>query len=615
MYERSAIVLERYFNNLFGFYQKINLRTIYKDYKELVEQMQRYSEALAKEDKVIKEFDEIANGIRKIQEEQKKAYKVNIKSEEERTTLFDDLYDNTALLEKKLDRIEKIIAKNNERSVELKESFIDSLEQFKDKQKERNRRAKERRIEEGNYLQIIERINKTIPSIENKILEDLKKLMQTKENKNIDEILSIMIQNGKDEMTAFDKVALRKGIRTREGIAKKEAECYLLVYERLVKLLSEIDNDVEIKLQKYQNILRDVTSKLEFLKAEKTYIIGFMDNERTAAINAAGSHRKIMQEACSNFELDVKQINNLYELLSKEIEGKVGKDDYKELYNDQYLKNIEEKEREFEKEIHNLKFDIGAIINPNYWRIEGIKNIYSVFKNEVKTKYGRDLTEYEYVYEEETKEENEEEREVSYKEDDIDDILDYNIDKTKPNTNTKKQMNYDKYEEVEVEDYEENYTESDINQEDEDYEEEEDTEPEEMDAYEEDDGIEEDDTILDDASEDEEIEPVETDEEIEEEKEEQIEKEEDDEEDLEDLEEAFQEYEEDDDDSEANSKEYDYSFYDEEDDDFEYEEIEEYDIEDDSLEQNTSKKENKEVEDNDLREIWKNFFKENKDKK
>ena len=34
MYERSAIVLEKNFNTILGFDQKINLKTIYKDFKE-----------------------------------------------------------------------------------------------------------------------------------------------------------------------------------------------------------------------------------------------------------------------------------------------------------------------------------------------------------------------------------------------------------------------------------------------------------------------------------------------------------------------------------------------------------------------------------------------------
>ena len=42
MYERSAIILERYYNNIFGFDKKTNLKTIYKDYKEIIEEIHSY---------------------------------------------------------------------------------------------------------------------------------------------------------------------------------------------------------------------------------------------------------------------------------------------------------------------------------------------------------------------------------------------------------------------------------------------------------------------------------------------------------------------------------------------------------------------------------------------
>ena len=51
MYERSAIVLEKYFNNVCGFDKKINLKTIYKDYREMIEEMQRYQSILEEENK------------------------------------------------------------------------------------------------------------------------------------------------------------------------------------------------------------------------------------------------------------------------------------------------------------------------------------------------------------------------------------------------------------------------------------------------------------------------------------------------------------------------------------------------------------------------------------
>ena len=54
-----------------------------------------------------------------------------------------------------------------------------------------------------------------------------------------------------------------------------------------------------------------------------------------------------MKEACQNFLLDIKQINNLYELIVKESTNKATKKHIKELYNKTYLKSIQEKERDF----------------------------------------------------------------------------------------------------------------------------------------------------------------------------------------------------------------------------------------------------------------------------
>ena len=53
MYERSAIVLEKNFNTILGFDKKPNLKTIYKDYKEITEEIQKYQSILEEEDKVI----------------------------------------------------------------------------------------------------------------------------------------------------------------------------------------------------------------------------------------------------------------------------------------------------------------------------------------------------------------------------------------------------------------------------------------------------------------------------------------------------------------------------------------------------------------------------------
>lgn len=393
MYERSAIVLERYFNSMFGFDKKVNLKTIYKDYKDVIEEIQKYQIILEEEDKVINEFDEVANEIRKIQQEYKRINKSNIKGEEDREQLFSGLDESPDNINKNLSKIEEIVNKNNERLVELREKFVDSLTKFNDRQKERNKYSKNRREEEKNHIQIIEKIDRDINDIDVSILKKLKEFVNSDAKDEKEEIIDIMINNGRDERVPFDSNVIENAVKVRNDIAKKELECYLIIYEKMKRLLLEINKE-EINLDKYKKTLRDVSVKLAFLKAQKIYIVSFLDNERMTIINGLKVHKQLMLDACENFELDMEQFNNLYELILREISGKSTKKAYKELYNKEYLKNIEEKEKNFEKEINNIKIKTGTIINSNYWRIEEIKNIYEVFQNEVSKKFEKDLSDF-----------------------------------------------------------------------------------------------------------------------------------------------------------------------------------------------------------------------------
>ena len=74
MYERSATVLEKNFNEILGFNRKTNLKTIFKDYKEIIEELEKYQTILDEEEKVINGFDAVASEIRQIQKEQKNIY-------------------------------------------------------------------------------------------------------------------------------------------------------------------------------------------------------------------------------------------------------------------------------------------------------------------------------------------------------------------------------------------------------------------------------------------------------------------------------------------------------------------------------------------------------------
>lgn len=413
MYERSAIVLEKNFNTILGFDKKPNLKTIYKDYKEITEEIQKYQSILEEEDKVINEFDETANEIRKIQQEQKKLYKSNIKLEEDRNQLFDNLEDEPEVIEKKLLKIETTVSENNQKLEEIREKYIKTITEFEQKQQDRNACSKDKRAEEKKHLQLIEKITNDFKEIDKEMVKNIKTFISTDEEAVKTNIIEIMIENGKDERIPFNKAIIENAVNTRSTIARKEAECYMAVFEKTRRLLTELNND-DIKMDKYNKTLRDVSAKLAFLKAMKLYIVSFLDNERMSTINGIKIHNKLMEEACENFNADMEQVRKLYELIIREITNKSSKKAYKELYNKEYLKNIEDKEKNFEEEVNNIRVNAGAIINSNYWRTEEIKNIYDVFQNEVTQKFGKDLSEFQ--PQEENEEEIEEKTEI---EDDI----------------------------------------------------------------------------------------------------------------------------------------------------------------------------------------------------
>ena len=393
MYERSAIVLERYFNNLFGFNKQNNLKANYENYKKIIEEIKEYQKTTEEEDSIIEKFDEVAEEIQNIQNEQSKIHESNAKAEEERNILFNNLEENPNSLDSKLQKIEKILSDNNEDLKKLREKYVKSLEVFSERQKERNKYARMRRTAEAKHIENVKNANKMFGLIETNDVQEIKKFIESNKEDIKQEILEIMLKNGKSEKVGFNKQVMEYAVNIRTDIAIKEAELYVSVYERTKRTLNELETE-NIKLSKAEKLLRDASVKLAFLNAEKEYIVGFLDNERMTSMNGKKAHENMMKEACDNFKLDINQINKLYELVLKETTKKATKKAYKELYNKNYLKEIEEKEKNFEKEVNNIKLRMGTVINSNYWRIEGIKNVYTVFQEEISEKFNKDLSEY-----------------------------------------------------------------------------------------------------------------------------------------------------------------------------------------------------------------------------
>lgn len=475
MYERSAIVLERYMEKILEFNKTYNLKKNNENYNELINEIQNYQIMTDKELRVIQEFDDTAKKIENLQQEQERLYKANQKLENDRTQLFSDLGEDAKTLENKFKKIEDLLEKNNEKLKEIREEFVQYLSDFSQKQKDRNKCEKARRLGEAKHIEYIKRVNTEFAEIDVKDLVNLKDFINCEKEQVKKEALDIMTKNGKNERVAFNQEVLKKAINARIDIAEKEAECYVLVYDRMKKLLAETDSEA-IKLNKYKKVLRDTSIKLAFLRAEKEYIVGFLDYERMTAISGTRAHKKMMVEACNNFELDMIQIKNLYELILREVTNKATKKAYKELYNKTYLRNIEDKEKNFEEEVNNVNISMGTVINSNYWRIEGIKNIYSVFQEEVSEKFEKDLSEYR--IEELDEDENYYEQEYDEEE--------YEDDEYEDNEEEDYDDEYDEEDEDDYDDEEDEYREVEYDEEEE-YEEE--KRKQEQDTFDEEDSI------------------------------------------------------------------------------------------------------------------------------
>lgn len=453
MYERSAIVLENYFSKIFGLNKLKNLKTNYEEYAQMIEEIKEYQRVMQEEEKIMKKFEEAAAEIEEIQRKQSQLHEENINIENQRDQIFNDLSENPSILYQKLEKIENKVESNNEELKNIREKYIKALVIFTERQKERNKYARMHRTTETEYLNNVKIAIKDFDEIDNQKIQEIKKFVQDNKNSYIQEIIEIMLKNGKNERVQFDQTAITNAVNARMEIAQEEANLYLSIYERMKKLLVELSNG-NIKLAKSEKLLRDASVKFAFLNAEKEYIVSFLDNERITAMNGKIIHQESMKEACKNFVADINQINNLYELVVRETVGKATKKAYKELYNKTYLKEIQEKERDFEEEVTNIKINIGTVINSNYWRIEGIKNIYNTFQDEIGEKFGKDLSDYKI---EDLSEKNQENAHVinkvveEEKEENIEDYI--KIDKKQEKNEPEEDANYTDDSDYDEEDY------------------------------------------------------------------------------------------------------------------------------------------------------------------
>lgn len=392
MYERNAIVLERYFNQMFGYNMKNNIKTNFKDYCELVEYFEKYRDITDEEDNIMQEYDLTANKIREVQKRQEILSKKMAKYQTEREDLFQNIDENSETIQKKFEAINNNIEVINEQIKENANNFVDVIAEFSEKSLVRTNCGRTRRNIESEYNKKLTKALNDYKEIDVDIEKVAKQFIDTPTDDIEEELKEKIKKNGEKEKIPFNMEVITKAITLCVDIQKRETEILANIYDKTNKLFSEIKSNAT-KGDKHKKIIKDSKSKLEFVGALKEYLVQFLDNERLTAVNGADEHNKLMKEACENLDEDIVQINNLYTLLLKEISKKITKKSYAELYNIDYLKDLEKKSEEFEKQIKKLNLPV-TIINPNYWRIEGMKKIYDVFYRNVTEEYGRDLSEY-----------------------------------------------------------------------------------------------------------------------------------------------------------------------------------------------------------------------------
>ncbi len=390
MYERSAIVLERYFDNLLNYRRECNLRDNYNNYCELVEKLEKYQINYQKEVAATKEYNTSLERIKQIQLAQKGLYKKSAKLEYDRNLLFNNLDGKIEDIRKCIEKIEEDVQENNASMQETKENLLSALEDYNEKRFELSKCKRYKKMAENDYNELYEISKNNYDGITAENIAEAKAFAKFDDESDIIETLA---QNGKDEKIPFNEEVIECATKFGIEIAKKEAASYLVIYDKMTKLLSDID-DGTAKINLHKKYVRNEKAKIDFILSVKEYQVQFLDYERMTVIHGRKSHNRLMSEACENFNTDIAQIDNLYELLLKEISNKATKKAYKELYNKSYLTDIKEKEEKFKKEKNRVNLNTATLINSNYWRIDGIKGIYTTFYKNVSEVFGRDVAEF-----------------------------------------------------------------------------------------------------------------------------------------------------------------------------------------------------------------------------
>lgn len=388
MYERNASVIDKYFGEKFGYRQTFNLKNNFTNYCDLLDKINELKDKRNSEKTASLEYNETCQKLKDIQDKHKKISEKVAGNDYNRNLLFSNINDDVSGLRKCFEKIESDIAKGQDEIEALSKEFCDCVAEYQAKKAALEQIKSEREIIEQEYKAIFLKTKENYEKVNPDFVKYIGKYTTEEIKKTKKELIDIITKNGAKEKVPFDTDVVSKAAEFATDVYKRIAEANVNIYDKTGKLIEEILGN-SVKLSRHLKWRKDGVANIKFFDAEEQYLVQFLDNERIPVMHGAKIHRKLMLDACKSMVQDVEQMNNLYELILREIAGRSAKKAYKELYIPDYIENIEREERL--SKIDSTSIDIATVINSNYWRIEGMRNVYNTFDSIVTELYEKDL--------------------------------------------------------------------------------------------------------------------------------------------------------------------------------------------------------------------------------
>ena len=390
MYERNASVIDKYFGEKFGYRQTFNLKNNFTNYCDLLDKINELKDKRNAEKTASLEYNETCQKLKEIQDKHKKISEKVAGNDYNRNILFSNINDDVTGLRKCFEKIEGDIAKGQSEIEALSKEFCDCVADYQSKKSTLEQIKSEREGIEQEYKAVFLKTKENYEKVNGDFVKYISKYTTDEIKKTKKELIDIITKNGAKEKIPFDADVVSKAAEFATDVYKRIAEANVNIYDKTGKLIEEILGN-SVKLSRHLKWRKDGVANIKFFDAEEQYLVQFLDNERIPVMHGAKIHRKLMLDACKAMVQDVEQMNNLYELILREIAGRSAKKAYKELYVIDYIENIEREERS--SKIDSTDIDIATVINSNYWRIEGMRTVYNTFDSIVTELYEKNLDE------------------------------------------------------------------------------------------------------------------------------------------------------------------------------------------------------------------------------